>query len=80
MENVGISSEKRTNIYKILGAILHLGNVNLEVNNTTEKCQISNLSRHHFEYAARLLNIDQQLLERTIFTRRIEINGRDPIT
>lgn len=80
MANVGISTEDRLKIYKILGAILHLGNVRLEVDNTTEKVQISDLSRSHFEYAAQLLNIDQRLLEMAILTRRIEINGCSPIT
>lgn len=76
---VGISHEDRLQIYKTLAAILHLGNIVFKENSLSEKCEISESSRVHLEHAARLLDIDEQMLERILLTRIIDLNGSDQI-
>lgn len=75
----GISDKQKLEIYKILAAILHLGNVFLEENISTGKCQISELTKIHFESAAHLLNIEQRLLETALLTHTIEPKSFDKI-
>lgn len=77
--DVGVTNEERIKIYKILAAILHLGNVIFEENPLVEGCQITNSSIDHFCYAAQLLEIEQKNLEVSLLTRKMEINGSDPI-
>lgn len=79
LESVGISHEERNRIYKILAAILHLGNVDIEEEISSEKCKISELSKIHLKHTAKLLNIEQQTLEIALLTRTIEINGSNQI-
>ncbi|XP_031631814.1 unconventional myosin-VI-like [Contarinia nasturtii] len=78
LASFGISREKRTQIYQILGAILHLGNVVI-TQLESEKCTISESSIPHLEQSAHLLNTDQRLLKGALLTRVIELNGSDPI-
>lgn len=75
----GIPDEKRKQIYKVLAAVLHIGNVVIEENVKSGKCQISEPSRIHFEHAAHILNIEQQFLETTLLTHTIEVNGSEQI-
>lgn len=81
--DVGVANEERINIYKILAAILHLGNVIFEENPSIAGCQtrcrITNSSRNHCFYAAQLLGIEQELLEMCLLTRKMEVAGSDPI-
>lgn len=78
LHNVGLSKNDRMRIFKILAAILHLGNIELE-ENTDGKCQISDSSTGHFENAARLLEIDQKRLRAALFTRIITVGDSNPI-
>lgn len=66
-------------IYKILAAILHLGNVIFEDNLLVDGCKIADRTAVHFRYAAQLLEIEQKQLEMSLLTRKMEINGADPI-
>lgn len=76
---LGVSNEGRIKIYKILGAILHLGNVTFEKNSCQEGCQITFSTRNHFIYAAQLLEIEQEILEEYLLKRKMEVRGSDPI-
>lgn len=72
LARAGINNEQRLQIYKILAAILHLGNIVFEEKISTEKCRISELTKKHFECSAHLLNIEPRLLEIALLTRTIE--------
>lgn len=75
LERVGVSNEKIMRIYRILAAILHLGNIAIKDDNSSSKCEILQVTRFHFEITADLLNIEQQTLETALLTRDIEVNG-----
>lgn len=79
MIDVGVSNEERIKIYQTLAAILHLGNVIFEENFSLGRCQIAESSRIHFDYAAQLLEIDQEILEISLLTRKMEVTRSDPI-
>lgn len=76
---IGITLERRVQMYKILAAILHLEKIVLE-DDDSGKCRISETSRKHFAHLTNLLEIDQQRLERSLLTHSIEVNGSDQIT
>lgn len=77
--DIGVSNGERMKIYKSLAAILHLGNVIFEDNVLLNECQIADHTANHFRYAAQLLEIEQKHLEMSLLTRKMEINGSDPI-
>lgn len=79
LTNVGVSNEEKVKVYKILAAILHLGNVIFEENPSMDGCQISDSTANHFFYAAQLLGIEKKNLEKSLLTRKMEINKSDPI-
>lgn len=72
---IGTSHVERIQIYKILAAILHLGNIEIEETNSGES-QISETSRIHLKHMSNLLNIEQQIIEKSLITRSIDINGQ----
>lgn len=75
---VGVTNEERIRIYKILAAILHIGNVTFEENPVIAGCQIAD-SSNHSSYAAQLLGIEPRTLEDSLLTRKIYVTGSDPI-
>lgn len=79
LADVGVTSETRMKIYKILAAILHLGNVSFEENSLVEGCQIADSTANHFCYAAQLLEVEQIHLKTSLLTRKMAINGSEPI-
>lgn len=79
LASFGISIEKRMQTYEILAAILHIGNVIIEEEPSDGTCRIYQLSLGHFKQAARLLKIDERILETSLLTRSIEVNGTKPI-
>lgn len=79
LSNVGVSSEDKLQIYEILAGILHLGNVIFEEDTTSGKCKVADRTKNHIKYAAELLRIDQQVLEASLLTRDLEVNGSDSI-
>lgn len=76
---IGMGNEERIKIYKILAAILHLGNVIFVENPLTGGCQIADSTQKHFYYAAQLLNMDSKTLEINLLTRKMEVTGCEPI-
>ncbi|KAK7349017.1 hypothetical protein VNO80_23844 [Phaseolus coccineus] len=82
MEVVGISSEEQDAIFRIVAAILHLGNVDL-VNGVEEVLDSSQpkdeKSYFHLKTAAELLMCDEKSLEDS-FCKRIMVTRGDTIT
>lgn len=77
--DIGVNNVEGIAIYKILAAILHLGNVIFEENPLVDGCKIADSTANHSRYAAQLLGIEQKNLEMSLLTRKMEINGSDPI-
>lgn len=73
LSSIGVSSDERMRVYRILAAILHLGNIIFE-ETSNGKCRIVADTRIHFENVARLLEIDVEILESALLTRKIEIS------
>lgn len=79
MTDVGMSNKEWIKLYKILAAILHLGNVILEENPSGEGCVIVDGTRSHLKYAAHLLDIEEETLKTSLLTRTMELKGSNPI-
>lgn len=75
LSQIGIPYNRKIHYYKILAAILHLGNVIFQEDSISGKCRISQSTKPHTEIAVTLLNIEQSVLEAAILTRYIEIGS-----
>lgn len=80
METIGLSQKEIMEIYKILAAILHIGNIHFEEESATGKLGISNHTKIHLDYACQLLNVAPKVLETSLLMRDIDIKGSDSIT
>lgn len=80
LADAGISLEQRIDIYKIIAAILHLGNIFFEENVDTGNSQISESSKFHLKHAANLLTLKEDTLESLLLARTMEVSGSDTIT
>lgn len=72
--NIGFSSETKMNIYRLCGAILHLGNIDIE-ENIHDNCFITEISLVSLQRAANLLSSNDIVLKNVLLTRQINING-----
>lgn len=68
----GLDQATRTRVYKVLAAILQLGNIEFEVVNDNMS-KISNNSQIAWQSAANLLSIDPPLLQTNLLNRTIRI-------
>lgn len=73
LNNLGLTQNEKTQIYKSLAAILHLGNT--EFINVESNAKILESSRIHMENAAKLLRISSDDLENSLRLRSIEVHG-----
>lgn len=64
--------DKKMNFYKILAAILHLGNI--EFDDSDNEAKISKSSETHIQSAAKLLNVPIDELRNVFLSRRMDIN------
>lgn len=65
---LGFSVEQKTIIYKILSAILNIGNIQFEETGNNEGCSVKRESRVFLSSAAAMLNIKEAQLEETLTT------------
>lgn len=79
---LGISNEERLNIYAIVAAVLHLGNVCFEDNpeDTKGGCQVTGTSERAMSTAANLMGVDpeelrQALVSKVMMTNRGGLKG-----
>lgn len=78
--DIGVFNDEKSKIYKVLAAILNLGNVDFEESTiSTGEIQIVERTKIHLCYAAKLLQIDEKVLRTSLLTREIDIPGSDPI-
>lgn len=71
-------SEIREQIYSIVAAVLHLGNIHFDTN-SLENAQIHHGSLESLQYASDCLCVDQTVLESIFLERKIKI-GYDTTT
>ncbi|RXH78457.1 hypothetical protein DVH24_001975 [Malus domestica] len=70
MDVVGISSEEQDGIFRVVAAILHLGNVNFAKGNESDSSEPKDdNSRFHLKTAAELFMCDEQSLEDSLCKR-----------
>lgn len=79
LANCGVSSFERQRIYKILAAILHLGNISFKEIESNEECIFSESSIVHVVSVAQMLDIDQTTLESALLKRTINVKESDQI-
>lgn len=75
LESIGLSQKEIMEIYKILAAILHIGNIHFEEESETGKLGISNHTRIHLDYACQLINVATNMLESSLLMRSIGIDS-----
>lgn len=73
LASLGLTEVKRFTIYKIMSAILHLGNIDFE--ETDFGVQVNVSTKDHIVIASQLLNVSSDDLERAILFRSIEVPG-----
>ncbi|PVU90080.1 hypothetical protein BB559_004801 [Furculomyces boomerangus] len=77
LELVGINKKKQENIWRVLSALLHIGNVSFKADNNGLSIDVNDSSTS-FNYAAKLLGLNEPefrkcLLKKTIITQRERI-------
>lgn len=74
LSTMKISEERQEELLSAIVAILHIGNVNLITDNTTDDgCIIAPDSIEHLEKAAKLLGIDHKQLETRLITANVKV-------
>ncbi|PWZ32837.1 Myosin-17 [Zea mays] len=72
MDIVGINEEEQEGIFRVVAAVLHLGNINFAKGTEIDSSVIKDdKSRFHLNIAAELLKCDCQNLEKALITRVI---------
>ncbi|XP_068325903.1 myosin-8-like [Pyrus communis] len=80
MDVVGISSDEQDAIFRVVAAILHLGNVNFAKENETDSSEPKDdKSRFHLRTAAELFMCDEQSLEDSL-CKRVIVTRDETIT
>lgn len=60
-------------IYRIIAAIIHLGNVEIESSETEDETHIPERSKPHIDFAAALLDISSEDLMNVLLYRSIDV-------
>ncbi|KAL7238287.1 hypothetical protein ACSBR2_004402 [Camellia fascicularis] len=72
MDVVGISQDEQDAIFRVVAAILHLGNIEFVKGNETDSSKLKDeKARYHLQTAAELLMCDEQALEGSLCKRVI---------
>ncbi|CAL5398354.1 unnamed protein product [Camellia sinensis] len=72
MDVVGISQDEQDAIFRVVAAILHLGNIEFVKGNETDSSKLKDeKARYHLQTAAELLMCDEQALEDSLCKRVI---------
>lgn len=78
MNAVGITSERQRSIYRVLSAVLWLGNVNFEAIGDTDAVQVAQgASEQALGFAASLLGIPEEALAAALTTRKMAVGGEN---
>lgn len=69
------AEDKKITIYKILAAILHLGNIEFGNNGPDDEIHIIEATEHHIRIAADLLNVPANELENALLYHIMHVHG-----
>lgn len=78
MNKVGFSDEEKANIFKVIAAVLHVGNISFE--DSADKdggSMVSSKSNKSLNFAAQLLNVSPEELKMSLTTRKMSAGGAD---
>lgn len=79
-DTVGISKEFQADLFRLVAAVLHLGNVSFEESKDGEGCEITDkTAQYHLSKTAELLGVDKDDLEEALTTRKIKTVGDEYI-
>lgn len=75
-KGIGLNDETRNNIYGLIAAILHLGNISYKEKNEghSDGCEIAESSRNSVLITADLFGVDPIQLEEALLNREIRTN------
>jgi len=78
LKHVGVDGDNFTNVVKVLGAVLNLGNIEFDDEETNEgkKAHVSAGSQKHLEGAATLLGVDKTSLEKAFTELERKVGGQ----
>lgn len=76
MGRLGLSSKERCDIYTIVAAVLHLGNIEFEENIESTKggCKVTEQTEHSLSVVANLLSVDVDELRQALITKVMMTN------
>lgn len=78
MNKVGFSEEEKANIFKVIAAVLHVGNIAFEDSGDTEGGSVVSLkSTNCLNIAAQLLDVSPEELKMSLTTRMMSAGGTD---
>lgn len=71
LSNFGLSDQEKRDIYSIVAAVLHLGNISFEddLEDSRGGCRIEASSERALETTARLMGLDKELLRQSLVSR-----------
>ncbi|XP_074625951.1 unconventional myosin-VI-like [Acropora palmata] len=78
MNKVGFSDEEKANIFKVVAAVLHVGNISFE--DSADKdggSMVSSKSNKSLNFAAQLLNVSPEELKMSLTTRKMSAGGAE---
>ncbi|KXJ14045.1 Unconventional myosin-VI [Exaiptasia diaphana] len=78
MDNVGFSKEEKDNIYHVVSAVLHLGNIDFEEKDDAKGgCAVAGKSMDDLNTTAALLHVSSEELQMSLTTRMMSAGGAD---
>jgi myosin-6 len=71
MDQMGLATQDKLNIYSTVAAVLHLGNINFEDDPESTKggCKITSTTEQSLNITAEMLGLDQRDLRNALITR-----------
>jgi len=84
LKSIGLSQAEQTGVFRIVAAVLHLGNIQFEERGASgsdfggqcEHAQITESSKPSLTKACELLGLDQEQLSKAILTKSLTVNGK----
>ena len=78
MTEIGMGKEEQNAMFDILGAILHLGNINFSATmvNGADGTKIKKSSKNSLTLAAKILQVQATELERVLVMRKLTVDGK----
>lgn len=75
LNTIGMSTEARYIVYKLLSAILNISNIQIEESDNNGELYVSNVSKKCLNNVASSLDVTSLELEKSLLTRAITVAG-----